>query len=996
MKPVRLVLIGTGVLILLLLLAVAAAFTSPVQTWAVRKVLAGQPSLHASVGAVSAGWSHVVVRDVRMEQEGALFAAPLVEADLSLFAAAMRKQVFVSRLVATGWTLDLSKTGTPATVPAAAVTGNSSAPASVPGSRPPAAAQGFQGVFGQLKLPVDLSVDGVQIAGNVILPASKGTAKVSLRGGGLAAGRQGKFELTASAALSDGNVSALDLRGTAAATMDTPRTFTGMAATFDVSATGSSVPQGARLVAELSATRSVAGEDYVATVVGDGRPLVNVQARLPVDARRLDGTWKLDLRDRDLSPFALGMALPTFAAAGDGRFDLDSNFINAHAAGKLDVTADRLEVVRAELGAVDAVKAALEFDATRRGDAVTVDRLNATIAGSRPVATLRTLQPLTVDAGKKTFSPADPARPLLDLILDGVPLAWAQGALPGFEVAGRDVRGELTAISRGGGITLRTKTPLTAGPLSVAQAGKPLLRDVEVSLNMSGDYAAAAWQAQLDGLSVKAAGATLLLLDAKAGQLAEAGEPLKATAKVTANLPALLAQPVAAGTLALAGGEATVDFVGSFSAKQEVEAKIALRNLAAAPQAGVAKLPDIAADVRADIAADGRITVHAPILLERNGRKSDLALAGTLQKQKEKLGVDAQVTSTNFVVDDAKALAALLPSSAPAGADKPAPPRGGSAPPWAGIEGSVALALKQVVYSDAFQASDVTGTLRLENGAVKLEGIRSGLNDGGGAKLDGQVTYDPAAAQHYGLDAELALNDFDPAPLLRVLNPTGPATVEGKFDVASKLSGRAPSLDALPLAAHGDFRLSSKGGVFRGLPVKFTGPVEKVGKLAAGAAFIGSAIDAIKGRPESSDLTTYSQTAAEFTNMLSAIRYDQLSVVISRDETLNSKLKEFALIAPEMRVTGSGEAIHQPGGSVLGDALIMDFTLRARGRTADALKYLGLLEAKPDQLGYFTSTLPLKIKGTVANPDGSEPTNYFTNLVIEKSSGLLNKLLGGK
>jgi hypothetical protein len=1001
MKPVRLVLIGTGVLVLLLLLVVAAAFTSPVQTWAVRKALAGQPSLHASVGSVSAGLHRVVVRDVRFEQDGAVFTAPALEAELPLFAAGMRKQVFVTRLVSTGWTLDLSKIGTTSSTPPAGAARpappTSSSPAPSRQVSPVTSAdQAFRGIFNQLALPVELSLDGVQAEGDVVLPESRGRVKVSLRGGGLGAGRQGKFDLTAAASLADRNVSALNLRGALAATMDTPRTFTGIAATFEVSATGTSVPQGARLAAEVSAARSVAGEDYVATLVGDGRPLVNVKARLPVDARRLDGTWKLDLRDRDLSPFALGIALPEFTAVGDGRFDLESNFVNGHAAGKLDATAARLEAIRPELGAIGAVKAALEFDATRRGDALTVDRLNATVASSRPVATVGTLQPLTVDVGKKTFSPTDPTRPLLDVILDGVPLAWTAGALPGFDVTGGDFRGELSAISRGGGIALRSKTPLTIGPLSVAQAGKPLVRDAEVSLNVSADYAAAGWQAELSGANVRSAGAVLLTLDAKAGQLADAGEPLKATGKVSANLPALLAQPVMAGTLALTRGDATVDFVGNLGTKQEIEAKIAVRNLSGDPKAGTTNLPEISADVRADISDDGHVVVHVPLVLEREGRKSDLALAGTLQKQKEKLGVEAQVTSTNFVIDDAKALAALLPPSAPAAEGRRDAPAGGSTPPWAGIEGSVALALKQVVYSDAFQASDVTGTLRLENGSVKLEGVRSGLNQGGEARLDGEVTFDPAAPQPYGLNADLTLANFDPAPLLRALNPAEPATVEGKFDVTSKLAGKAPRLDDLALAAHGDFRLTSKGGVFRGLPVKFTGTVEKVGKLAAGAALIGSAIDALKGRPESSDLTTYSQAAVDFTNMLSAIRYDQLSVVISRDAALNSKLKEFALIAPEMRVTGSGETTHKPGSGVLGDALAMDFTLRARGRTADALKYLGLLEAKPDQLGYFTSTLPLKIKGTIASPDASEPTNYLTNLVIEKSSGLLNKLLGGK
>src|SRR4051812_31504474 len=88
MKPVRLVFIGAATIVVLLLVAVAAAFNSSVQTWAVRHQLAKYPNLHLTIGKVDAGLRRVELRDVRLERSGTTVTMPLVEANLSVLAAA--------------------------------------------------------------------------------------------------------------------------------------------------------------------------------------------------------------------------------------------------------------------------------------------------------------------------------------------------------------------------------------------------------------------------------------------------------------------------------------------------------------------------------------------------------------------------------------------------------------------------------------------------------------------------------------------------------------------------------------------------------------------------------------------------------------------------------------------------------------------------------------------------------------------------------------------
>ncbi|MBI4625536.1 MAG: hypothetical protein HY736_20230 [Verrucomicrobia bacterium] len=1022
MKFVRILLFAVAGVVAVLLLAVAVAFNSTFQTWAVRKALASKPGIHVSVGLVSAGWKHVALRTVWAEQAGAVLTLPAVEVDLPLLAAGRGQKVLVSRLVAKGWTLDLSKqiappkprAGQGTALPPA--TRRAPSPpelqaASTAGSDPNAAGravvQAFAGVFAQLRLPVDVSIDAVELDGEVILPAAQGRAKILLQGGGLGVGRQGKFDLAGDATLTDPAVNAVAVHGTLMVAMDTPRTFTRIAARLDASASGAQFPNGVKLTADLSATRGASGESYSAAVVARERQLLTVKADFPAGARRLDGTWKLDASDADVAPFALGRPLPAFAAAGEGRFDADAAFTAVHATGRLNATVDRLSAIQAGLSAIGAIRLDVDFDLAQRGDLVVVEKLALVVAAAQPIATVQSLQAFEFSPKSGELKAADPRRELLGIAMQGLPLAWASPFSKDIVVSGGDVRGEFVATASGGGVTVRSKTPLAAAGVSVSQSGKPLLSGVDFSVNVSGDLTPQGWQAELAGLTAKSGGVVFLALDAKAGQLAGTDQPLTATGRLSAHMPGLLAQPTANHALGLTNGEATVEFIARLATRKEVQAKITLVNLIADPKTGAEKLPAISADLRADIAANGQIALNAPLVLERGGRKTDLTLAGTITPGKDGLTLDAQVSSSQFVVDDAKVLAAMLPGSP--GPESAAPETAGRkpvrevAPAWAGLSGSLAVRLKKVIYSDTFQATDVAGTLRLDGSSMKLEGVRAGLGEGSEAKLKGAVTFDQAAPQPYALDADLTVTEFDPAPLFRAMNPGQPATVEGRFNVSSRLSSRAATIGDLALGADGNFQLTSKEGTFRGLPVSVASKLETTSGLAAGIARLGNLANAISGKNDKTieSIANRAQVVSELVNYWKAIPYDQLSVTISRDAALNTTLKDFTLISPEVRLSGGGHATHRAGAALLDDALAMEFKLGARGRHGELLKYLGVLAAQPDELGYAACTLPLRISGTLGKPDTSELNHKLAAIALEKSgvtdkaADLFNKLLGG-
>ena len=1000
-KSVRRLLIAGVVLVVVVLLVGVLALNSGVQTWAARKALAGQPGLKGTLGEVAIGFQSVVLNNLELEQAGAVIMLPSLTAELSVVDACLNQKISLRRLVAKGWTLDLTAYKFPDTAvkPSPAVA-SVSASAQV-------AVRVFQGVFAQAALPFDLTVDGVELEGDVRLPPAPGMtagrAHVVLKGGGLSSGREGTFVFDLAVELKGNEVpvNALKISGRFIAAMDTPRTFARLATQVEAAATGAQFPNGVKLAADLAAARASTGESYAISLSDGARLLAGLKAELPFGSRHLSGTWKLDLRDTDLSPFALGRSLPLFTLAGAGGLDVETTTSEVQATGTLVASADKLGVVQAELASLGPVKLTAEFDVARRGDSLRVERLRAAFAGVQPVASVQSLQPFEFNPQSGELKVADPTSDLLGLALHSLPLAWVQPFLKDVAFSGTDLRGELVAKARGGGFSLRSKSPLTVAGVSLAQVGKPIFNGVDMSLTAAFDYTPQGWQAEVSPLTATSGSAGVLTLEGKVGQLRGEGQPIKSTGRFSINLSEALRQPALAGKITLTAGTAAGDFIVSLAAKSEIQANVAMTNLASDAETSQQKLPSLSAGLRVDISADRVLSLRVPLIIERDGRKSDLTLAGTATPEKSSLVVDARVTSERFVIDDAQVLSALLTVTPPPATVGAVTASRDNAPPWAGIRGQVQLALKQVVYSDTFQVSDLAGIVSLEAGSAKLVNFRAGLGDGAEAEVSGALTFDAKSVTPYALAANLALHEFNPGSLLRAFSSGQPATVEGKFAVASQLVGRGASLGDLAASTRGDFQLASKGGVFRGMPMSYSAKVEPAGKIAAGAAAIGSILGSVTGKKDIADIANKAQAVAEISKTLTAIPYDQLNLVFTRDEAMNTTLKDFSLIAPELRLSGGGQIMAQPGTGLLEQSLTMEFRLRARGRTADLLKYLGKLDVTTDELGYAPCTLPLNVTGTLARPDTTELNQAMAALALEKSgvteraSELFNKLIGG-
>lgn len=978
MTRLRLPLLAAGALLALLAAAVIVVFSGTFQTWLARRTLAQQPGWKGEIGSVSAGLSRVEVRELHLQRAGARLRLPALEADLPVVSAAWSQRLAVSRLVARGWTLDLSGTASPepGTTSARRIAG--ATPAGREGGAVTAAREMFVGVFRQLDLPVDLSLDGVVLEGEVILPEQRGRVKVSVTGGGLVADREGRFTVTAAAALADPAVNVVEVKGGVVAAMATPRSFGRFVIQLEASARGTRFPQGVGLRADLSASRTSANETYTAVVVADERNLLDLRAELPPGGPGLTGAWRLDVRDADLVPFSLGVPLPEFAVTGEGGFDADAAFAAIHVHGRLDATVDRWHVLRPELAAVGKLNVAADFDLTEQGGTLGVRKLDVAIRGNAPIAEIRTLQAFDFTPATRELRTADTERELFGLGLQGVPVDWVRPWISTVQVSGGRLRGGLTARAHQGGVSLRATSPLTMDEIGIFQSGRSLLRQLNLTFRAAADFTPQGWQAELSETVASSGAADLLNLELKVGRLAGAGQAIKVAGRFNANLPALLAQPAAAGSLALRSGQAAVEFAASLDGKRELQATVELKDLAAGAGANAVPLPTVTTRIRADLAADGTVAFNAPVTLVREGRTTDLKLVGTVGPEKNRArAVEADISAAEIYWDDARILGAVLPEK-PAGA-APAPP------PWSGLHGSVALRLQRVIYSDTFEVKDVTGRLRIDAGILRLEAGQAGVGEGGRASVNGLVTFDAAAQPPYGLIADVNVKDFDPAPFFRLRRDDVKPTIEGRFELSSRLAGHAASLGGLLEQAGGELQLTSKGGVFRGLPVSVGTITETTSRWATWLATAGSAISAVTGRRDTVEVANKTEAVAEVARALHPIVYDQMSFVLARDAAKNTTLREFTLISPELRLAGRGTVRVRNGGGLFDRPLSMEFTLRARGRQAELLKYLGVLEAQTDDLGYAACTVPLTVAGTIGKPDTAELSGRLSALAIEKS-----------
>ena len=284
MKFLRLLLNCLVLALALVAVLVALAFAPAVQTWVAQAMLARQPALQGSLGSLSARFGRLDVSELQLKTDGAVLTMPSLEAELPLTTALWDRKLPLRRVVAKGWTLDLRQISPPngAAEPAGSTPvaeGGPAAPAPVEAVSAQDVARIFRGTLSRLALPCDVSLDGADLEGDVVVAAPVGSAParlhVIIKGGGMAAGRDGDFAVDASTEVLDSELSVVTIAGHGhlIVAMKSPRTFSRVEVKGDVSAEGGLFPNGLTFFADAAA------------VVGAPRPSTRSSNSDCVDSR---------------------------------------------------------------------------------------------------------------------------------------------------------------------------------------------------------------------------------------------------------------------------------------------------------------------------------------------------------------------------------------------------------------------------------------------------------------------------------------------------------------------------------------------------------------------------------------------------------------------------------------------------------------------------------------------------------------------------------------
>jgi hypothetical protein len=981
-KFIRLSLTLLATVIVLAVLVVAAAFAPPVQTWFARMELLDQPGVQGSLGSLSAGFGRVEVEDVKLQSEGVSLTLPALEARLPLVKA-WRGRVLVRSIVAKGWTLDLSRLGDnepEIPVPDAAGSQDSAPPpAASPATQ---AAAVFGGILSGHRLPFDAALDGVDLEGDVILTVAPGRpparVHVTVTGGGMAAGREGAFEIDASRvpAESDASGDSASAHVRLGATMDTARTLGRVEVRADIRAVAAGRPEEITLDAAASRARGTDDETYSLEMIRGDRHLASVAASFPASSRRLSGTWTMDLRDADLAPFLPERPLPSLAVSGSGQFDTDGSFARLHVAGRAAADADRLGVLSPVLGRLGSLRLGSRFDVVRTGRIDRFEVLEVSVLGDRPGVAARALQAFEFDEESGTAKPADAGRDVAEISVRRLPLSRLPALPAGLAFSGGEATGEFTLRTAEGGYAVRSRGPVTAKGVSIERAGRPAGRDLELAVPVVAALGAKQWEFEWAPVTIGSAGRVLATVEARGSRAAGRRQPFVLSGKWSADLDAIESLPSLPALGWVAGRSASGEFTASAGEASEAEFKVTV--------VGHDPAHTVSATVNADEEPGGAGELLAPVKIAFGKEASDVSVEVTWAGAKSEPRAEVKLTSENVSLDHLRLLAAPLAAaggvalpggSASSGARWAQAGSRDSAPFWGDWVGRLAVSFDKLRTGDQ-DFTDVGGSFDVDHASVQLEGGHAELASKSMANLEGSILFDAGSESPYVLRGSASgLSNIDAAVLLPP-QPGQDPMIEGHFTVAASLSGSGANLDELVAGTKEEFKLTAANGILRVLRTDVADAVPEAKEPVSDSLgdvgnFVGSVLG-IKGHsidPAKNKVSRNADTVINFTNQVSEIGYDKITVTAVRGQDRSIRLSDMEMTSPDVHIRGSGQIAYVRGLPISQEPLSVELQLGVRDVLAKLLSSVGLLSPRKDELGFSLLSEPVRLGGSLARVD---------------------------
>lgn len=722
-------------------------------------------------------------------------------------------------------------------------------------------------------------------------------------------------------------------------------------------------------------------------VASAGRTLLlNASVAADFDASAVGPQWQLALRnfllqapsgDRVRAAGLLGYEsgpVPALSAKASYQTDLPR---------LADLLLPGLGAVRTQ-GSVDAVLRGADLEVRQWSEQVTD-------AAGAPLLSVRSLQPVTLGLAARRPLPLPSGQPdILHIGIERAPVgALLLGARLPQPLGGLVEGAEFVVGMRDDALLLRTTRPGRALGLTYGPAAAPWVHELVVEFAPSAEWSPARSSARTGDIRLRtAAGLELGTLNGELNY--QAGQEARGILAFQLNLPALATQPALARIATVAQGRASGELRGVLAADGggQVEARATLNGLVA--QQGGAALPVANLSLKAAFTPDRRVTLEAPLLLDRAGERSDATLTASLAAGAGGLEGEARIVAGKIAVEDLLTVfgvfAGPLALAAPVTAAPPpaAGPVADEQPAWAGFSGQLALDVKSIARGTEWTMSNLHADLAVGPREINLGELRADFGAESKLRAQGRLAFAPGT-RPYRLAADFTLTEFDAGKLFRALEAGRAPTVEGLFSTKGRLEATGLTIDDTLAHWRGQAELTSRQGVFRGLK-RSTDRLSTASRAVELGAALGSMLGSDRVRETAERLAGNAFLVDQLASALGEFKYDQLFVRLARDQSFDVDIEEFRLLAPELRLTGKGVVTQDPAKPLLERPLRFSTTLAARGPVEEILGKLRVLDVTKDDLGYSRMRDSIFVGGTLARPD---PTQFFARLAASRLSDFL-------
>lgn len=696
------------------------------------------------------------------------------------------------------------------------------------------------------------------------------------------------------------------------------------------------------------------------TISAGGQEMLLASARFHSGSEEATGRLEIDL------PVLL--AQPAFGetAGSSGRFSAE--FSAALAEGmQLTATGTLQDAAYADFP--DMVLRA-SFDLAMDETALRLQELVADVRNQEGQTFLdaKTFQPIHYDFEAQQVIGIENRMDLLTLSLQELPLEWLNQFLEtddpeaGVAFAGGVVSGQLLASADRETFSVRLVEPLRATNAGLRSGEEWLLREISMEASGSGAMRnSGGLEIEMDRLTVSSGRRSILQLtgnyNSGSGTVA---------ARLQASLPALMAQPLMADYRNASAGIVSLDLEASLDGAGRIEASGAIRDLVLLREKE--NVPAVTVQVLISEVAEDQWEIEIPLRVEGQ-QPSELRLAGRVAAGDPVSRFQLHLGSDFLQVEELLLVASAFSSEAE---DAPAPPERApeervrdEEPLWSGFDGSLALALKDVVLPGGHPLQGLEGLMTVQENEVTTELAGTMLD--GPLSIEGQLEFVAERERPYLLDGGLEAPGLSSGEFFRKLQPNRPPTVEAVFAASARFS--SDGLDAEDLIERFQFELNMNAteGVFRLFYTE--NPLANIG-LAAGG-LLGSVSKEVR-------------TVTDVASMLSNLPITELNLVVERDADLNFLLRDLTFVSPELRLRGVGEVRHREGVEVLLQPMRIQLQPAVRGDLEQHLASIGILSDQRDQQGYRLMLREIAFTGTPANPDNRD----FYRWLVEAAIGL--------